>query len=183
MCSSDLGHYNGKIDSPKIYGRVLTAPELAALKAGKAPADAVAAWDFSQNMASSRIVRNVDSLTSITVVMLGAAVAHVLILAFSDSHLPTDGKGWLAALGAAVFSTVIAMGFFFAGVKIVGPGEAAVLSTIEPVVSIVVGVTALHESLGVVRVLGALMVLVSVAVLARASRPADVADRQRYAEK
>jgi N,N-dimethylformamidase len=35
---------------------VLTAPELAALKAGKAPADAVAAWDFSQNMASSRIV-------------------------------------------------------------------------------------------------------------------------------
>ena len=81
---------------------------------------AAACWYTGYIMASSRIVRNVDSLTSITVVMLGAAVAHVLILAFSDSHLPTDGKGWLAALGAAVFSTVIAMGFFFAGVKIVG---------------------------------------------------------------
>jgi len=64
------------------------------------------------------------------------------------------------------------MGFFFAGIKIVGPGAAAVLSTIEPVVSIVVGVTALGESLDAVRVAGALMVLVSVTVLARlAGRP------------
>ena len=167
-----------------VTGAALTAGQVGAGSVtGVVLMFAAACWYTGYIMASSRIVRNVDSLTSITVVMLGAAVAHVLILAFSDSHLPTDGKGWLAALGAAVFSTVIAMGFFFAGVKIVGPGEAAVLSTIEPVVSIVVGVTALHESLGVVRVLGALMVLVSVAVLARASRPADVADRQRYAEK
>ena len=85
-----------------------------------------------------------------------------------------DAKGWAATAAAAFFSTVIAMGFFFAGIKIVGPGAAAVLSTIEPVVSIVVGVTALGESLNSVRVAGALMVLVSVTVLARLSgRTAD----------
>ena len=107
-----------------VIGAALTAGQVGAgSAAGVILMFAAACWYTGYIIASSRIVRNVDSLTSITVVMLGAAVAHVLILAFSDSHLPTDGKGWLAALGAAVFSTVIAMGFFFAGVKIVGPAN------------------------------------------------------------
>ena len=75
------------------------------------------------------------------------------------------------------------MGFFFAGVKLVGPGEAAVLSTIEPVVSIVVGVTALGESLGPVRLTGAAMVLASVAVLARSSGASTTAFDQRYPDR
>jgi drug/metabolite transporter (DMT)-like permease len=62
------------------------------------------------------------------------------------------------------------MGFFFAGVSRIGPGEAAVFSTIEPVVSIAVGVYALDENLTTARVIGALCVLVSVAVLAQLSR-------------
>ena len=144
---------------------------------------AAACWYTGYIVVSARVVRKVDSLTSITVVMFGAACAHLLILAFTDSHLPADGRGWLAAAGAAFFSTIIAMGFFFAGVKLVGPGEAAVLSTIEPVVSIIVGVTALHESLGPVRIGGAVMVLAGVAVLARSGGTAPSTVDQRYPER
>lgn len=167
-----------------VAGAALTAGQVGAGSTGGVVfMFAAACWYTGYIVVSARVVRNVDALTSITVVMFGAACAHLLILAVTDSHLPVDGPGWLAACGAAFFSTVIAMGFFFAGVKLVGPGEAAVLSTIEPVVSIVVGVTALGESLGPVRLTGAAMVLASVAVLARSSGASTTAVDQRYPDR
>ena len=40
------GHFNGKIESPRIYGRVLPRQELDAIRLGRGPADAIASWDF-----------------------------------------------------------------------------------------------------------------------------------------
>jgi drug/metabolite transporter (DMT)-like permease len=130
---------------------------------------AAAGWYTGYIVLTNRIIEGTDSLTAITVVMFGAATAHLVVLAATHSALPSDTTGWTAAVAAALFSTIIAMGFFFAGVRLIGPGEAAVLSTVEPVVSIVVGVTALHEALNTVSVVGAVMVLASVAWLARLS--------------
>lgn len=128
---------------------------------------AAAAWYTCYILVSSRILRGIDPVTSITLAMVGAAAAHVVVLFVADAHLPTDATGWWAAAGAATVSTVLAMGLFFAGVTVVGPGQAAVLSTVEPVVSIAVGVWLLDESLGAVRAVGAVLVLVGVTVLAR----------------
>ena len=102
--------------------------------------------------------------------MVGAAVAHGAVYLVVHPNVPTDGTGWLAIAAASIIGTVLSMGFFFAGVSRVGPGEAAVLSTIEPVVSIAVGVLALNEQVTGFRLLGAALVLVSVAVLAQFSR-------------
>jgi N,N-dimethylformamidase len=53
-------HYNGKIDRPSLFHRALTADEIAALQRGRSPLDVgdalVAAWDFSQEINSSRII-------------------------------------------------------------------------------------------------------------------------------
>lgn len=51
------GLFNGKIDNPRIYNRVLSAQEIEALRAGRVSAsDAVAAWDFSRDMATANVV-------------------------------------------------------------------------------------------------------------------------------
>src|SRR5262249_12318628 len=49
------GHFNGKIENPRIYGRALTRAELDANRQGRGPADAIAAWDFSIDIATSRV--------------------------------------------------------------------------------------------------------------------------------
>lgn len=153
-----------------VAGAALTAGQVGSgSTAGVLFMFAAACWYTGFIIVSTKVVAGTDSAVSMTFVMIGASCAHLLILATKGADLPQDTKGWLAAAAAAFFSTIIAMGFFFAGVKIIGPGEAAVLSTIEPVVSIAVGVTALGESLGAVRVVGAAMVLVSVAVLSQLS--------------
>ena len=157
-----------------VSGAVLTAGQVGAgSMTGVLFMLGAAAWYTGYIVLTNRIIEGTDSLTAITVVMFGAAAAHLVVLAVTGSSLPADGTGWVAAVAAAVFSTIIAMGFFFAGVRLIGPGEAAVLSTVEPVVSIIVGVIALHESLGGVSVVGAVMVLSSVALLARLSASAS----------
>lgn len=151
-----------------VTGAALTAGQVGSGSAvGIAFMLAAAGWYTGYILVSSRILRDMDPVTSITLAMVGAAAAHLVVLFVADAHLPADATGWWAAAGAAAVSTVLAMGLFFAGVTVVGPGQAAVLSTVEPVVSIAVGVWLLDESLGAVRAVGAVLVLVGVTVLAR----------------
>ena len=49
------GTYNGKIDNPRVYSRALTRQEIDAVDAGRGPVDAVAAWDFSLDIPTSKI--------------------------------------------------------------------------------------------------------------------------------
>lgn len=129
-----------------------------------------ATWYSGYILVSSKIVHLSGAFTSLMYVMVGAACAHGVLFVITQPDVPGDSTGWIAIAAASLISTILAMGFFFAGVSRIGPGEAAVLSTIEPVVSITIGVTVLNESLTSERLLGALLVLVSVAVLAQLSR-------------
>lgn len=147
----------------------------AALTAGQMPSGTwtgvvamlcAAAWYTCYILVSSRITQLAGALTSLTLVMIGASFTHLVALPFHGDPLPQDAVGWWAAIGAAVVSTIIGMGFFFAGVARLGAGRAAILSTIEPVVSIGVGVVALGETMNAVRVTGALAVLAGVTFLA-----------------
>ena len=74
------------------------------------------------------------------------------------------GWGWL--LGLAVVSTVVAVSLFFAGLKRVGPTSAAILSTAEPVVTVVLAFLVFGELLGPLQLLGGALVIVAVLVLA-----------------
>jgi drug/metabolite transporter (DMT)-like permease len=154
-----------------VCGSALTAGQISSGSGiGVALMFGAAIWYTGYILVSSKIAGQSGAFVSLTYVMVGAAVSHLLLLALLRPSLPQDTTGWLAVFAAAIVSTVIAMGFFFAGVSRIGPGEAAVFSTIEPVVSIAVGVYALDENLTTTRIVGALCVLVSVAVLAQLSR-------------
>ena len=154
-----------------VLGTALTAGQISTGSGlGVALMFGASIWYTGYILISSKITGQSGAFVSLTYVMVGAAVSHLLLLALLRPSLPQDTTGWLAVFAAAIISTVVAMGFFFAGVSRIGPGEAAVFSTIEPVVSIAVGVYALDENLTTTRIVGALCVLVSVAVLAQLSR-------------
>lgn len=154
-----------------VFGTALTAGQISSGSGfGVALMFGASIWYTGYILISSKITGQSGAFVSLTYVMVGAAVSHLLLLALLRPSLPQDTTGWLAVFAAAIVSTVVAMGFFFAGVSRIGPGEAAVFSTIEPVVSIAVGVYALDENLTTTRIVGALCVLVSVAVLAQLSR-------------
>lgn len=154
-----------------VAGAALTAGQVGAGSAtGVAAMLAAAAWYTVYILVSSRTVHIAGALTSLTIVMVGASVVHLAALPFHGSQTPVDAAGWWAAAAAAVVSTIIGMGFFFAGVSRLQPGVAAILSTTEPVVSVLVGVLVYSESMTPRRSLGAVAVLAGVAAMAHFSR-------------
>ena len=70
-----------------------------------------------------------------------------------------DPVGWLWLGLAALVSTVGAVVLFFSGMSRVGPSTAAILSTLEPPVTVALVFLTFGEALGVVQLLGALAVL------------------------
>jgi drug/metabolite transporter (DMT)-like permease len=104
----------------------------------------------------------------------GAAVsltlASALLGELRPGELTAAGWGWLA--GLAVVCTVAAIGLFFAGLRRVGPTTAAILSTVEPLVTVLLAFLVFGETLGPAQLVGGGLVLGGVLVLhARLAAP------------
>ena len=79
---------------------------------------------------------------------------------------PTGGAAGLGCAGAlAIVCTVVPMTLFFAGLSRVGPSTAAIASTIEPAVTVLLGALVLGEMLGTAQAIGGALVLSAVLVL------------------
>ena len=118
-------------------------------------------------LSSEGVSERVSPVILSTLVCTGAAVTLTLAglvtgdLAFGP--VSATGLGWLA--GIALVSTVVAIGLFFAGLRRVGPTAAAILSTLEPVVTVMLAFVVFGESLGPAQLLGGALVLCAVLVV------------------
>jgi drug/metabolite transporter (DMT)-like permease len=120
---------------------------------------------------SSRVTR-VGAFAMAAVVLSAAAVTTGGLAAATRPALPSSATAWLALVGVALLGTVVAVTAFFGALALLGPSDTAVLSTAEPVVSVAVAGLVLGERLSSTQVVGGAVVLLAVAVLARAGSPA-----------
>src|SRR5829696_390357 len=108
-----------------------------------------------------------------TLVCSGAALALTLAALIGGDLAPgrvsAEGYAWLA--GLALVSTVAAIGLFFAGLRRTGPSAAAILSTLEPVVTVGLAYVAFGESLGPAQLAGGALVLLAAAAVRAPKRP------------
>jgi drug/metabolite transporter (DMT)-like permease len=128
-------------------------------------------------LTSARVAERVAPLVLSALVCTGAAATLTVAgAAGGDLHLgrmSAAGFGWLA--GIAVVSTVGAVSLFFAGLRRVGPSAASILSTAEPLTTVVLAFVTFGESLVAVQLAGGALVLGAVLVLSApaASAPAS----------
>jgi drug/metabolite transporter (DMT)-like permease len=118
-------------------------------------------------LVSERVVERVRPLVLAALVSTGAAVTLTVGSALLGQLRPGDltaaGWGWLACL--AVVSTVAAIGLFFAGLQRVGPTTASILSTVEPLVTVLLAYLVFGETLLAIQLAGGALVLAAVVVL------------------
>jgi drug/metabolite transporter (DMT)-like permease len=122
-------------------------------------------------LVGSRVVPRTDALTASAVIMTTAAVGFGVLFLASSPHprLPETAKGWTAIVSLALLCTVVAGITFLAGLARVGPAAASTLSTIEPVVSVVLSAVVIGEDITVATVIGGALVIGSVVAVARMS--------------
>lgn len=87
----------------------------------------------------------VDAIACSTVVLATATVCCLVLTLTKGPQWPKSAGAWAAVVGVAVFGTAIAIAAFVAGLRRIGPTQAAVLSTLEPVVTVALGIGFLGE--------------------------------------
>jgi drug/metabolite transporter (DMT)-like permease len=124
------------------------------------PADAEAAADIPDPSPAAAI------MTTATALVFG-----LLTVAAGRSASPADvpGEAWLPLLSMGLVATAVAIRTFYAGVRRVGGARAALISTVEPVYSIVMAMILFGERLTPIQVLGGALVIGGV-VLAETGR-------------
>ncbi|WP_134684921.1 DMT family transporter [Brevibacillus migulae] len=114
----------------------------------------------------NRVVQTLPPLLTSAYISLFASVSF-LLFSFAGDGLRYDlpGQAWGAIAGIVLFSTVMAIVCFFAGLRLIGATKASVLSTIEPVVTSVIALLLLGDQLSLAQMAGGLLVLSGAALI------------------
>lgn len=115
----------------------------------------------------SKMMQAEGALAAATVVMLAAAAVFGTMALIRQPALPGSPSGWLAVLAIALVSTVIAMVSFFAGLARLGASDAATISTLEPLVTVILAAIFLGEPVTPLKIGGGGIILTALIVLAR----------------
>lgn len=118
-------------------------------------------------LTGSKILKQVPVLSSSTVVITSASLVFGVAVGVKGIHLPQTCLGWAGVLGIALLSTVFAIVAFFAGLERVGPTNASVLSTFEPVTTVILAFLFFGEEIGPMRITGGALILFAVILLAK----------------
>lgn len=116
----------------------------------------------------TNVMRHVSAVQSSTVIFASAGAVYGLLTLVNGATFPASTTGWTAVLGLIVVSTIIPVVAFLAGLERIGPTNAAMLSTLEPVVTVLLAAWLFDEQLLPIVLLGGGLILTAVVILTRA---------------
>jgi len=115
----------------------------------------------------TNVMKHVSALQSSVVIFASAAAVYGILMAGNGPHLPATNVGWINIAGIVLVATVIPVITFLAGLERIGPTNAAMLSTLEPVVTVLLAGWIFEERLKPIVMLGGALILVAVILLTR----------------
>ena len=128
-------------------------------------------------MIGGRLTLGTDPLAATLVVMAAATIGNGAIALADGPAMPADTTTWLAIVAIA-FASLVAVACFLVGIKYIGASQASIISTLEPVITLCLGVALLGESVSAGQLVGGAMVLAAVVLLAKKPKQAAIADQE-----
>lgn len=118
-------------------------------------------------MAGDKIVKGIDPVVTTTYVTSACASATVLFGMITNSFVKINAIIFAYGSLMAIFSTVIAILFFFEGIKRIGGSQVAIISTIEPMVTVLMSALLLGDNMNLPQILGGTLIVVGIIILQR----------------
>ncbi len=116
----------------------------------------------------TNVMKHVTAVQSSTVIFASAGAVYGLLTLLNGVQFPATNSGWLAMLGIIIVSTIIPVVTFLAGLERIGPTNAAMLSTLEPIVTVLLAAWLFGDKLLPIVMIGGGLILVAVILLTRA---------------
>ena len=113
----------------------------------------------------SGVMQKVTAVQSSFVIFASAALVFGVLTAVRGPHWPATQNGWLAVGGIAVIATMIPVATFLGGLKIIGATDASLLSTLEPVVTVILASLIWGESIDQKMLIGGILILSAVVLI------------------
>jgi drug/metabolite transporter (DMT)-like permease len=113
----------------------------------------------------TNVMKHVSAVQSSLVIFASAAAVYGILMAVNGVHLPSTNSGWINVIGIVLVATVIPVVTFLTGLERIGPTNAAMLSTLEPVVTVLLAAWIFGEQLQSIVLFGGGMILIAVIML------------------
>lgn len=107
----------------------------------------------------------VSGMASGVVSMSGTLIALVILIPFWGIHTPQTTEGWLYIAGLGIISTVLPITLMFKGISMIGASNAAILSTLEPIITVFLAALILSEDISPLQLAGGGLIIASVVLL------------------
>ena len=115
----------------------------------------------------TNVMKKVSSFQSSMVIFASAGLVYGVLMSIDGPYFPTTSKGWIHIAGIVLVATVIPVVTFLAGLERIGPTNSAMLSTLEPVVTVLLAAWLFGEKLAWIVLIGGGLILVAVVLLTR----------------
>jgi drug/metabolite transporter (DMT)-like permease len=126
----------------------------------------------------TNVMKHVSAVQSSTIIFASAGIVFGMLSFSTGAHFPATQAGWLTIGAIVLISTIIPVVTFLAGLEKIGPVNAAMLSTLEPVVTVLLAAWLFNEKLGLIVMFGGGLILIAVMLLTRSElnqgKPAEI---------
>ena len=120
---------------------------------------------------SARLLRSIPPITTAAYMLFGATVSVTLVtIIWQGLDIPSTVVSLGVVSGLAIIATALPIVTLFAGLQRLGVVPAAILSTLEPVMAVVMGILFLGEQIWLGQVLGGALIISSGLILQANSR-------------
>lgn len=113
------------------------------------------------------VMQKVSAVQSSAVIFASAAVVYGALTLVKGPHWPASSAGWFTVAALTLIATVVAVVAFLAGLKFISPTSASMLSTLEPMVTVLLAAWLFSERLSPLILTGGALILFAVLILAR----------------
>lgn len=115
----------------------------------------------------TNVMKHVSPVQSSAVIFTSAGAVYGMLTFANGANFPASPSGWLVILGIIFISTIIPVTAFLAGLDRIGPTNAAMLSTIEPIVTVLLATWLFGDQLQPIVLVGGGLILAAVVLLTR----------------
>jgi drug/metabolite transporter (DMT)-like permease len=116
--------------------------------------------------ALAHVQRGIPALLSTFLLIVGAAISFVIAAVFTgELFVPSGAAVWSNIFVLALVSTVIAFSSLIKGLSVLGPVRTAIIATVEPFFTAILGALVLASQFGVATLIGGTLIAAAVLVI------------------
>jgi drug/metabolite transporter (DMT)-like permease len=116
--------------------------------------------------ALAHVQRDIPALLSTFLLIVGAAISFVIAALFAgELFVPSGAAVWSNIFVLALVSTVIAFSSLIKGLSVLGPVRTAIIATIEPFFTAILGALLLASQFGVATLIGGILIAAAVLLI------------------